>query len=163
MIASRIATLAVSSLLLLSTTVQSLAGDTFTAADAQEVQALFLRQAAGETAHDLAAIDGVLAHAASGQPDPVNFIARAYRFWGRDAVMDHFRTTFAATWKFEPDQDAIRIIPLGPDVAHIYAPTRITAGAAGQPGTPYQFLVNEFAIRTAEGWRISAVVPVPAQ
>lgn len=135
----------------------------FTATDAEEVKALFLRQAVGETTHDLAAIDGVLAHAAEGQPDPVNFIARAYRFWGREAVMDHFRKTFTATWKFEPDQDAIRIVPLGPDVAHIYAPTRITVGAAGQPGTPYEFLVNEFAIRTTEGWRISTIVPVPAQ
>jgi hypothetical protein len=31
--------------------------------------------------------------------------------------MDHFRTTFAATWKFEPDQDAIRIVSMGADVA----------------------------------------------
>src|SRR5271155_3853850 len=129
----------------------------FTATDAEEVKALFLRQAVGETTHDLAAIGGVLAHAAEGQPDPVNFIARAYRFWGREAVMDHFRKTFTATWKFEPDQGTIRIVPLGPDVAHIYAPTRITVGAAGQPGTPYEFLVNEFAIRTTEGWRISTI------
>ena len=93
----------------------------------------------------------------------MTFIARAYRFWGREAVLDHFGKTFTATWKFEPDQDAIRIVPLGPDVAHIYAPTRITVGAAGQPGTPYEFLVNEFAIRTAEGWQISTIVPVPAQ
>jgi len=27
----------------------------------------------------------------------------------------------------------------------------------------YSFLVNEFAIRTPDGWRISAIVPVPAQ
>jgi hypothetical protein len=54
-------------------------------------------------------------------------------------------------------------MPLGPDVAHIYAPTRITAGAAGQEAAAYTFLINEFAIRTPEGWRISAIVPVPAQ
>lgn len=57
----------------------------------------------------------------------------------------------------------MRIVPLGADTAHIYAPTKITVGAIGQPGTPYQFLVNEFAIRTAKGWRISTIVPVPAQ
>jgi hypothetical protein len=27
----------------------------------------------------------------------------------------------------------------------------------------YRFLVNEFALRTPEGWRISAIIPVPAQ
>ena len=121
------------------------------------------RQAAGETAHDIEVIDAVLARALPGQPDPVNFVARAYRFWGREAVIDHFRTVFTGTWRFEPDEEAIQVMPLTPDVAHIYAPTRITAGAAGQEAATYTFLVNEFAIRTPEGWRISAIVPVPAQ
>lgn len=133
------------------------------AADVEEIRALFLRQAAGETAHDIDVIDAVLARALPGQPDPVNFVARAYRFWGREAVIDHFRTVFTGTWRFEPDEEAIRVMPLGPDVAHIYAPTRITAGPADQEAATYTFLVNEFAIRTPEGWRISAIVPVPAQ
>lgn len=133
------------------------------AADIEEIRQLFLRQAAGETAHDIAVIESVLASALPGQPDPVNFVARAYRFWGREAVVDHFHTAFAGTWRFEPVEDEIRVLPLGPDVAHIYAPTRITAGAAGQEAATYTFLVNEIAIRTAEGWRISAIIPVPAQ
>jgi hypothetical protein len=131
--------------------------------DLQEIRALFMRQAAGETAHDIEAIESVLARTPAGQPDPVNFVARAYTFWGREAVVAHFRTIFTGTWRFEPDQDAIRVIPLGPDVAHIYAPTRITAGAAGQPEASFRFLVNEIAIRTPDGWRISAIVPVPTQ
>ncbi len=57
---------------------------------------------------------------------------------------------------------AIRILPLGPDVAHIFAPTRVTLDAAGGQPATYAFLINEFAIRTGEGWRISAIVPVPA-
>ena len=133
------------------------------AADIREIRELFLRQAEGETAHDIQAIDAVLARVPPGQPDPVNFVARAYRFWGREAVMDHFRTIFAGTWRFEPDLNAIQVIPIAADVAQIYAPTRITVGAAGQAATTYQFLVNEFAIRTPDGWRISAILPVPAQ
>jgi len=133
------------------------------ATDIEDIRNLFLRQAAGETAHDIQAIESVLARTPPGQPDPVNFVARAYRFWGREAVIDHFRDVFTGTWRFEPDEAAIRVMPLGPDVAHIYAPTRITVGAAGQEAATYSFLVNEFAIRTADGWRISAIVPVPAQ
>ncbi len=133
------------------------------AADIREIRELFLRQAEGETAHDIQAIDAVLARVPPGQPDPVNFVARAYRFWGREAVMDHFRTIFAGTWRFEPDLNAIQVIPIAAGVAQIYAPTRITVGAAGQAATTYQFLVNEFAIRTPDGWRISAILPVPAQ
>ncbi len=78
-------------------------------------------------------------------------------------MIEHFRTTFKGVWRFEPDQSAIRVTPLGADVAHIYAPTQITAGAAGRPAATYAFLVNEFAIRTPDGWRISAIVPVPVQ
>ena len=133
------------------------------AADVEEVRALFLRQAAGETAHDIEVIEAVLARTPPGQPDPVNFVARAYCFWGREAVLNHFRTIFAGTWRFEPDQSAIRVMPLGSDVAHLYAPARITLGAAGRQAATYPFLINEFAIRTPGGWRISTIVPVPAQ
>jgi len=136
---------------------------TVSAAALEEIRALFLRQAAGETAHDIQAIEAILARTPPGQPDPVNFVARAYQFWGRNAVIDHFRTIFAGTWRFEPDLDAIRIMPLGPDAAHIYAPTRITAGAVGQEAATHTFLINEFAVRTSDGWRISAIVPVPTQ
>lgn len=132
-------------------------------ADIEEVRNLFLRQAAGETAHDIRAIESVLARTPPGQPDPVSFVARAYRFFGREAVIEHFRTIFAGTWRFEPEEGEIRVMPLGPDVVHIYARTRITVGAPGQAAAAYTFLVNEFAIRTPEGWRISAIVPVPAQ
>jgi ketosteroid isomerase-like protein len=134
-----------------------------TASDTQEIRDLFLRQAAAETAHDIDALDGMLAHAAPGQPDPVSFVARAYRFWGRDAVIEHFRKTFAGTWRLEPDQSAINIIPLNGDTVQIYAPTRVTIGAAGQLAKTSTFLINEFAIRTQTGWKISAVIPVPAE
>jgi len=135
---------------------------TMSTTDIEEVRRLFLRQAAGETAHDIAVIESVLADAAPGEPDPVNFVARAYRFWGREAVIEHFRSVFAGTWGFEPEEDKILVLPLGPDTAHIYAPTRITVGPAGQEAATYAFLVNEIAIRTPDGWRISAIVPVPA-
>lgn len=44
-------------------------------------------------------------------------------------------------------------MPLGPYIAHIYAASRITAGAAGHEAPAYTFLINEFAIRTPEDWR----------
>jgi hypothetical protein len=134
-----------------------------TAEDTQQIRALVLEKAAAESAHDIDAIDASLAHAAPGQPDPVSYVARAYRFWGRDAVIEHFRKVFAGTWRVEPDQDAIRITPLNADTAQIYVPTRVTIGAAGQPATTSTFLINEIAIRTEAGWKITAVIPVPAE
>lgn len=150
-------------MILISGATKSYAAKKFTNADSREVRALFLRQAVAETAHDLVGIDGALAPAEREKPDPVSFIARAYRFWGHKEAMGHFRAIFAATWKFEPDKNTIRIVTLGTDMAHIGAQTRITIGAAGQPGTQYQFLINEFAIRTPGGWKIATIVPVPAQ
>lgn len=133
------------------------------ASDVQAVRALFLRQAAGATAHDIHEMEAVFATALPGQPDPVSFVARAYRYWGRDEVIAHFRRTFAGTWRFEPDETAIKISLLSKDVAQIYAPTRVTVGPAGQPPTVAQFHMTEFAIRTPEGWRIATIVAVPAQ
>jgi SnoaL-like protein len=136
---------------------------TFGDADTAEIRALFLRQAAAETAHDIAGMEGVLARAVPGEPDPVNFVARAYRFWGREAVLEHFRAVFAGTWRFEPEVDQIKVLPLNADTAHIYAPTLITIGPADRGETTYRFLVNEIAVRTPDGWRIASIVPIPAQ
>jgi hypothetical protein len=133
-----------------------------TAEDTKDIRALVLQKAAAETAHDIDGMDRTMAHAAPGQPDPVSYVARAYQFWGRDAVIQHFRKVFAGTWRVEPEQDAIRITPLNADAAQIYVPTRVTLGASGQPATTATFLINETAIRTPEGWRITSVIPVPA-
>ena len=140
----------------------ALAGDD-NAADIQAVRALFLRQAAGATAHDIHEMEAVFARTPPGQPDSVSFVARAYRYWGRDEVIEHFRKTFEGTWKFEPDQAAIRISMLGKDVAQIYAPTRVTVGPPGQTPTVAQFHMTEFALRTPDGWRIATITAVPAQ
>jgi hypothetical protein len=142
---------------------QAASGGGVTAADTQQIKDLFFRQAAAESAHDINALADILAQPGPGEPDPVSFVARAYRFWGRPAVMEHFRKTFIGTWHMEPLPDQVRIIPLNAQTAQIYAPTRITLGPAGAPATTATFLINEFAIRTPQGWRISAIVPVPAQ
>ncbi|ANN65486.1 DUF4440 domain-containing protein [Bordetella bronchialis] len=135
----------------------------FDARDRDAVRAVFLAQAAAATAHDLQAFDAVLVHAAPGQADPVVFVARAYQFWGRPALLAHFQETFKGVWKFEPDRDAIRIQPLTADAAQIYAPTRITLGHKPEDARSASFLVYETAIRTPQGWRIASIVPVPAQ
>ncbi|WP_420998284.1 YybH family protein [Cupriavidus sp. 30B13] len=136
---------------------------TVSASDTQEIRALFLRQAAAATAHDIVAFEGVLATPPAGQPDPVTFVARAYQFWGKPALVDHFKETFKGVWKFEPDAERIRIVPLSADVAELYAPTQVTSGASEASAKTVPFLVYEVAVRTAAGWRIASIVPVSAQ
>ncbi|MDQ7976688.1 nuclear transport factor 2 family protein [Paraburkholderia sp. SARCC-3016] len=134
-----------------------------TPADTEAVRELFLQQAAAETAHDIDALNGMFAPAAPGQPDPVSFVARAYRFWGKDAVMQHFKQTFAGTWSLEPDPSALRVIALNRDTVQVYAPTKVTIGVPGQPAKTATFLINEFMIRSPSGWKVATVIPVPAQ
>jgi ketosteroid isomerase-like protein len=135
----------------------------FTDKDRQEVKDVFLRQAAAATAHDIVAFEGVLASVPDDQPDPVALVARAYQFWGKPALVAHFKETFKGIWKFEPDVESIKIIPLTADVAQLYAQTQITGGASQASAKTAPFLVYEVAVRTAEGWRIAAIVPVAAQ
>ena len=131
--------------------------------DRQEVKAVFLQQAAAATAHDMAAFERVFAPTPAGQPDPVTFVARAYQFWGRPALIEHFNETFKGVWKFEPDAERVKVVPLTPDTAEIYAPTQVTFGTSSETAKTAPFLVYEVAVRTPEGWRIAAIVPVPAQ
>jgi hypothetical protein len=135
----------------------------FTDADRHEVESVFLRQAAAATAHDFAAFEGVLASAPPGQPDPIAFVARAYQFWGKPALIEHFKETFKGVWKFEPDVASIKIVPLTADVAQLYAATQITLGASETAAKTAPFLVYEVAVRTPEGWRIASIVPVAAK
>jgi ketosteroid isomerase-like protein len=139
-----------------------LAGTTFTETDRREVQEVFERQAQAATKHDLDAFDAVFA-APSDLGDPVVFVARPYQFWGKPSLIDHFRETFKGVWKFEPDLTKLRVIPLTPDVAQLYAPTQITLGHSAADAHTASYLVYEVAVRTAAGWRIGSIVPIAAQ
>ncbi|ARP84591.1 DUF4440 domain-containing protein [Bordetella genomosp. 8] len=138
------------------------AGDTATA-DREGVRVLFLRQVEAENAHDIAKLDGVLADSPDDGSSPVSFVARAYEFWGKKAVMQHFEQTFKGTWRLDPDMSRARVVPLGADTTQIYVPTKVTLGAPGQAPVTATYLINEFAVRTARGWRFTAILPLPAQ
>jgi len=146
-----------------SATAHAATSHQFDEQDRQEVKAVFLKQAAAATAHDIAAFEQVFAPTPAGQPDPVNFVARAYQFWGKTSLIKHFKDTFKGVWRFEPDAERVTIIPLTPDTAEIYAPTQVTSGTSSETAKTAPFLIYEVAVRTPEGWRIAAIVPVPAQ
>ncbi len=140
----------------------SIAATGFTRADRQAVQQIFEQQARAATAHDLDAFGAVFA-APNQLGDPVVFVARPYQYWGKPALMDHFRETFKGVWKFEPDLAELRVIPLTTDVVQIYAPTRITLGHSAVDARTAPYLVYEVVVRTPAGWRISSIVPIAAQ
>jgi hypothetical protein len=133
------------------------------AQDIQDIRTVFLQQAAAATAHDIAAFERVFTSAPQGSPYEVTFVARAYQYWSKQAVIEHFKETFKGVWKFEPDPATIRVMPLTADSAEIYAPTQVTFGTSDATAKTSPFLVCEIAVRTPEGWRIATIIPVPAQ
>lgn len=134
-----------------------------TAEDVAEVRELFAQQVEAENAHDITGIEAVIALDMPGCEDAPMFVARAGQFFGREAVLQRFRDNFAGTWKFEPEVAGVRITPIGAQTIHVFAPTRITVGPAGQASRVLRFLVNQIAVRTAQGWRFAVIVPVPAE
>lgn len=139
------------------------AADAFSEQDRANVQAVFVKQAQAATAHDLEAFSSVFLAPPEGAPDPVVFVARAYQFWGKPALMAHFKETFKGVWTFEPDLTQLRIVPLTPDVAQLYAPTHITLGHTPADARTALYHIYEVAVRTPQGWRISSIIPVAAQ
>lgn len=131
--------------------------------DAEAVRKLFFKQVEAENAHDIVELDSVLADSLEDDSSPVSFVARAYQFWGKKEVMKHFEETFKGTWHLEPDMARSRVITLSPDTVQIYVPTKVTLGALGKDALTATYLINQFAVRTSQGWRFTAILPVPAQ
>lgn len=128
--------------------------------DRQGVRDIFLQQAAAATGHDIVAFDHVLASAPAGQADPIMLVAAAHQFWGKPALIAQFKETFKGVWKFVPDTETIKIVPLSADVAELFSKVQITRGTSEASAKTAPFLVYEVAIRTPDGWRIASIVPV---
>jgi hypothetical protein len=131
--------------------------------DGELIRALFLTQVDAENGHDIDKLNGVLADSPDDGSSPVSFVARAYQFWGKKEVMKHFEETFRGTWHLEPDMARSRVVTLNADTAQIYVPTKVTLGPPGKDPATATYLINEFAVRTSQGWRFTAILPVPSQ
>lgn len=132
------------------------------ASDADAVRALFERQVKAENAHDAAGFSAVFAPAPEYE-DTVILVSRAGKFTGRKTVLARFEAYFKGTWKLDLDWPNVSVTRLGPDSHLIVAPMRITLGAPGKEVQTLPFLVNEVAIRTPQGWRITFVTAVLQQ
>jgi hypothetical protein len=122
-----------------------------------EVRGMFEKFVAAQNAHDTAAVQELL-------HDSPQFlwITRGMQVWGRTAAVQRFATLHQGTWKLEPDWAALRIVAVGSETAHLVVPVTFTTGAAGQPPVQTRMFLNQVLLRTAAGWRVTTIVPVPA-
>jgi uncharacterized protein (TIGR02246 family) len=139
------------SLLLLS------AAGTARASSEDEVRALFAKFVAAQNAHDLKSVGELL------QDSPqFLWITRGMPIWGRDAALRRFEALYQGTWSLDPKLDEFRVIELQSGVAHLYVPITFMISPAGQTAQPSRFLMNQVVVKTADGWKISSILPVPA-
>lgn len=123
----------------------------------EDVKTAFDAFVAAQNAHDSKAVSNTLL-------DSPNFlwITRGTAIWGREAALKRFETLYQGTWKLEPETGALKIVVLGPDTAQVFVPIMFTIGAPGQTAQPTRFLMNQVFVKTAGGWRVSSILPIPA-
>jgi hypothetical protein len=76
--------------------------------------------------------------------------------------MKRFATLYQGTWRLDPEADSLKVIMVGDGVAQLYVPIMFTIGPSGQSAQPARFLMNQVLVKTATGWKISSILPIPA-
>jgi len=121
-----------------------------------DVKVTFDRFIAAQNAHDVSAVRDVLL-------DSPNFlwITRGAPIWGRDAALKRFETLYQGTWKLSPDTANLKVVVLSDTTAQLYVPIMFNIGPPGQPAPDAPFLMNQTLVKTAAGWRIASILPIP--
>jgi uncharacterized protein (TIGR02246 family) len=122
-----------------------------------EVKALFAKFVAAQNAHDLKTVSELLQHSPR-----FLWITRGVPVWGDDAALQRFQALYQGTWSLDPKIDELKVIELQPGVAQIYVPITFMISPVGQAAQPTRFLMNLVAVKTADGWKVSSILPIPA-
>ena len=126
------------------------------AAPEDEVKATFDRFVVSQNAHDVAAVRDLL-------QDSPNFlwVTRGAPIWGRDAAMRRFETLYLGTWKLSPDSSGLKVVMLTETTAQLFVPIMFKIGPPGQPAPDTPVLMNQTLVKSAGGWRIASILPIP--
>ena len=127
------------------------------AAPDDEVRATFDRFVAAQNAHDIKAVELLLL----GSPNFL-WITRGTPVWGPDAALKRFASLYEGTWRLEPDASGLKVTMIGDEAAQVYVPIVFTIGAPGQQPQPTRFLMNLVLTKTANAWKVSSILPIPA-
>jgi ketosteroid isomerase-like protein len=127
------------------------------AAPEDEVRATFSHFVAAQNGHDAKAVQALLLDS----PDFL-WITRGTPVWGVDAAMKRFATLYQGTWHLDPEAASLKVIMIGDGTAQLYVPIVFTIGPSGQSAQSTRFLMNQLLVKTATGWKISNILPIPA-
>lgn len=126
------------------------------AAPEDEVRVVFDKFVQAQNSHDLIALSELLL-------DSPNFlwVTRGMPIWGRDASLKRFEMLYQGTWKLSPDTKNLKAVLVNDMTAQLYVPVIFNIGPAGQPAPDAPFLMNQTLVKTAAGWRIANILPIP--
>ncbi len=121
-----------------------------------DVRAAFERFVAVQNAHDVKGVGDLLM-------DAPNFlwITRGAAIWGRPEALKRFESLYAGTWKLAPLMAEFKVTVVTAEMAQLYVPVDFAIGPAGQPAQTTRFLMNQTLIKTAEGWKVASILPMP--
>ena len=139
----------------LALTVMLSIGTAFAGVD-DDVKATFDRFVAAQNAHDVSAVRELLW-------DSANFlwISRGVPYWGRDAALKRFESLYQGTWKLYPDTANLKVIALTDSTAQLFVPIVFNSAPPGEPAPDIPVLMNQTLVKTAGGWRIASLLPIP--
>ena len=121
-----------------------------------DVKVTFDRFVAAQNAHDISAVRDLLL-------ESPNFlwVTRGAPIWGREAALKRFETLYQGTWKLSADSPNLKVVLLSDTTAQLYVPVMFNIGPPGQPAPDAPFLMNQTLVKTAAGWRIASILPIP--
>jgi ketosteroid isomerase-like protein len=127
------------------------------AASPDEVRQTFERFVAAQNAHDVQAVERELLDS----PDFL-WITRGTPVWGREAALKRFKALYEGTWQLTPEAGALKVVMLGDGAAQLFVPISFSIGGPGQAAQNTRFLMNQVLTKTPSGWKVSAILPIPA-
>lgn len=89
------------------------------------------------------------------------WVTRGAPIWGRDAALKRFETLYEGTWKLSPDTSNLKVVVLGDTTAQLFVTITFNIGPPDQPAPEAPFLMNQTLVKTAAGWRIASILPIP--
>ena len=121
-----------------------------------DVKATFDRFVTAQNAHDLSAVRDLLLDSPT-----FLWVTRGAPIWGRDAALKRFETNYQGTWKLAPEGSSLKIMVLSETSAQLFVPVVFNIGAPGQPAPDILILINQTLVKTANGWRVASILPIP--
>jgi ketosteroid isomerase-like protein len=122
-----------------------------------EVRQTFERFVAAQNAHDIKAVEGLLLDSAD-----FLWITRGTPIWGQEAALKRFNALYEGTWRLAPEASALKVAMLGKGAAQLFVPITFSIGSPAQAPQTMRFLMNMVLVKTPAGWKVSAILPIPA-